>query len=322
MFFPYDSANIRYSGRFSLYDGAMTATAAGSNITIAYTGDTAVLHFDIRTNTFPMPHLWIRVDGGVKTEVPLDRFIRVISAKGEHAMEIIYKGGKETLNRWYHPLEGKIGFEGFDADGAGILPVDARKTIELVGDSITEGVLIDPYTYYEDDQNNRPYEDDANATYAYLTATALGLRTLHMGYGAVGATRSGCGSVPKAVEAYPYCFDGASVTYDHPDYILVNHGANDWGREPEVYKKDYRDLLVLIRKTHPDAKIIALSAFCGAHEEDLRALIEEFNHSTGDDVFFINGAHWIPLEPLHPHRDGHQIIADHLIPILREKYGL
>ena len=29
MFFPYDSANIRYSGRFSLYDGAMTATAAG-----------------------------------------------------------------------------------------------------------------------------------------------------------------------------------------------------------------------------------------------------------------------------------------------------
>ena len=107
MFFPYDSANIRYSGRFSLYDGAMTATAAGSNITIAYTGDTAVLHFDIRTNTFPMPHLWIRVDGGVKTEVPLDRFIRVISTKGEHTMEIIYKGGKETLNRWYHPLEGK-----------------------------------------------------------------------------------------------------------------------------------------------------------------------------------------------------------------------
>ena len=97
MFFSYDSANIRYSGRFSLYDGAMTATAAGSNITIAYTGDTAVLHFDIRTNTFPMPHLWIRVDGGVKTEVPLDRFIRVISAKGEHTMEIIYKGGKKTL---------------------------------------------------------------------------------------------------------------------------------------------------------------------------------------------------------------------------------
>lgn len=322
MFFSHTSENIRYSGRFSLYDGAMTATAAGSSILLAYVGDTAILHFDIRTNTFPMPHLWIRVDNGVKTEVPLDRFLHVEAEYGAHTMEIIYKGGKETLNRWYHPLAGKIGFEGFEADGAGVLPVDTRKTIELVGDSITEGVLIDPYTYYEDDQNNRPYEDDATATYAYLTAKALGLRTLHMGYGAVGVTRSGCGSVPKAAEAYPYCFDGAPVTYDHPDFVLINHGANDGGATAEKYMEEYRALLVLIRKTHPDAHIIALSAFCGAHENDLRALVDEFNHSTGDDVFYIDGSQWIPRDPLHPLRDGHRRIADQLIPILREKYAL
>ena len=28
---------------------------------------------------------------------------------------------------------------------------------------------------------------------------------------------------------------------------------------------------------------------------------------------------WIPAEPLHPHRDGHQIVAEHLIHELIER---
>lgn len=47
--------------------------------------------------------------------------------------------------------------------------------IEFVGDSITEGVLIDAEcTIFTNDQLNRPFEDDVTATYAWLTAEALG----------------------------------------------------------------------------------------------------------------------------------------------------
>ena len=70
------------------------------------------------------------------------------------------------------------------------LPADERKTIEFVGDSITEGVLIDVDFYDKDsdfissqDQNNRCYQDDVCATYAWQTAEALNLRPIFMGYG-------------------------------------------------------------------------------------------------------------------------------------------
>ncbi|MBO4931780.1 MAG: hypothetical protein J6I42_06310, partial [Clostridia bacterium] len=90
----------------------------------------------------------------------------------------------------------------------------------------------------------------------------------------------------------------------------------------ERYIAEYRGLLELVRKTHPDAKIICLSAFCGAFPEALGKLVDEFNAEHNDDVFFVDATLWVPLEPLHPLTDGHKIIADRLIPILKERYNL
>ena len=104
--------------------------------------------------------------------------------------------------------------------------------------------------------------------------------------------------VPKAADAYPYCFEGAPVTYPHPDYILINHGANDAGRDAAEYTAEYRALLELIRATHPDSVIISLSAFCGAHPKELKEMIEAFNKETGDNVRFIDAATWGKGHPL------------------------
>lgn len=324
MFIPYNSDSIRYTGRFAPYFESMTATAPGSYFEIAYSGDLCVLHFDVDHNLVPMPHLWIQVDGGAKTEVPLTRFIRIQAGEGSHVAKVTFKGVREIHHRWYTPLVGKISLKGFEADAPAILPEDNRKTIEFVGDSITEGVLIDEsYRFDEhDDQNNRAFQDDATATYAALTADILGLRPLTMGYGAVGTTRSGCGAVPKAAEAYPFCFDGAPVTYGHPDYILINHGANDRSKSEEEYIREYRGLLDVIREQHHDSKIICLAAFCGVYPEALGKLIRDYNEENGDDIFFVDATLWVPLAPLHPLRDGHKIIADKLSAILKEKYGL
>lgn len=324
MFIPYTSDSIRYTGRFAEYFDSMTATAPGSYFEIAYSGDLCVLHFDVDHNLDPMPHLWIQADGGAKVEVPLTRFIRIQAGEGDHVAKITFKGVREIHHRWYTPLVGKISLKGFEADAPGVLPEDNRKTIEFVGDSITEGVLIDETYRYDDrdDQNNRQFQDDATATYAYLTADALNLRPLNMGYGAVGVTRSGCGAVPKAADAYPFCFDGAPVTYGHPDYILINHGANDRGASEENYIREYRRLLDVVREAHPESKIISLAAFCGAHPEALGKLIEAYNEEKNDDILFIDATLWVPVTPLHPYRDGHKIISDKLAAILREKLSL
>lgn len=314
-FYKYDDASVRYTGRFAEHGGAMTATACGSTIEIAFCGDLIVMDFDTSNYENPVPHIYYQLDGGSLFESPIYDHLRIKTTDGEHLLKIIYKSAVEMQNRFPLPLVGKIAFLGYTADKSGILPPDNRKSIEFVGDSITEGVLTDADCEHSNwDQPSRPHVDDVTSTYAYITAQHFNLKDLHMGYGAVGVTHGGCGGVPKAADAYPYCFSGAPVTYPHPDYIVINHGANDkWSGDKELYLKEYENLLTVIRKAHPNAVIIALSAFCKVWPEELKKTIEEFNSKNGDNVAFIDASLWVPAEPLHPLRTGHKIIAEKLI---------
>ena len=313
MFYSCHHPSIRYNGRFAEVCGNMTATACGAGFTIAFSGKSILLQLDVSGCQHPLPHLWLQLDDGAKVEVPLDKYLRLECAEGEHLLTVTLKSAKETQHRFYHPLQSKLALVGYEAEGCGALPADTRKTMELVGDSITEGVLIDAHLVGApgNDQNNRPYQDDATATYGHLAAEKLGLRPLHMGYGAVGATKGGNGGVPKAAEAYPFCFDGAPVTYPHPDYVLINHGANDRKATDEQYIFDYDKLLNVIRAAHPDAVIICLSAFVGSHNEALADYIAH-RRQQDDKLHFIDGSHWVPKEPLHPLRAAHAYIAEQL----------
>ncbi len=329
MFFDFEDSRIRYTGRwgkqlFKVGLSRIVTTATGSKITFAFTGRLAVMHFDMRFNQQPYGHLWVQVDGGSRVETILDTYLRVQAAEeGVHTVEVIYKGGVEMQHRWHHPLVGRVAFLGVEAEDLAELPPCNKKTIEFVGDSITEGVLIDAECQVSNfPQNNRPLEDDVCATYAYLTAEALNLEPLFMGYGAVGLTRNGQGGVPDAVTAYPYCFEDCPVSYSSPDYVLINHGANDRAATPERYLEQYEKLLDLVRRTHPQAQIIMVSPFCGAFAEELDAFSKAYNAKNGAKVLYVNTKGWISPEPLHPLRDGHQTVAKNLTAILKKELGL
>ena len=323
-FLAYTDPAFRLTGRWDPTSGASaTATATGSYFEFAFTGDMATILLDVALNGTPRIHLWIELDGGDRFEVPADTYLRVhAKTAGNHVCRVIYKGGTETDSRWYAPLHGKITVCGAWVDAPGVLPADNRPTIEFVGDSITEGVLTDAdYAHggrqvFDTEIHNRCYQDDVCATYAWLTAEALDLRPIFMGYGAVGVTRSGQAFVPAAPVSYPFNFDGSPITRPQPDYILVNHGANDRAKTPEVYVKCYGDLLDVIRSMNPTAKIFSLAAFCGGHHDALKEFIPRYNAEHGANVIFLDSAGWVPLEPLHPLRDGHKTIAEHLTALM------
>lgn len=287
----------------------------------------ALLHFDMSYCTEPVPHLWIQVDGGAMTEVPVDHHLRVRACgDGNHVVRVIYKSGVEAFHRWYAPLVARVAFQGAEADAPGELPEDRRPIIEFVGDSITEGVLIDvDYSKspaYPQDVYNRVYQDDVCATYAWLTAEALNLRPIMMGYGAVGLTRSGSGNVPPAIVAYPQVYDRCAYTGEHPDIVVVNHGANDRGAPTERYIAEYARLIDLIRTTHPNAVLCSLGAFCGAFAGELREFAAQYNATHDSPLHFIDSTGWVPPEPLHPLRGGHRVIASHLSKALRDILSL
>lgn len=317
----YEDPSVRFTGRWDVEGcGAAVTTAPGGMIEIAFSGNYAVLHFDIDWNEHPFPHLYVTVDNGAKIETPLNRYLRIeCESSGTHYVKVIYKSAVEQQHRWNCPLVGKLTFLGYEAENSGVLPRDDRRVIEFIGDSITEGVLID--AFYSDErieQKNRPSQDDSTATYAYLTAQALNLKPVIMGYGAVGITKSGCGAVPKVIDAYPYNFCGSEAAAQSPDIIVINHGANDGGAAEEYYLNGYWEFLNSVRDKNPSSKIVVLSAFCGVFHEALGKMVEQYNAENGEQIIFIDSFGWVPKEPLHPLRDGHKEIARHLIPEIKK----
>lgn len=325
---PYTHESIRLTGRWDKRDPhAAVATATGSYIEFAFEGKMALAHFDVFTNAVPHLHLWVQLDGGDMIETAIDSHLRIVAKEnGTHICRIIYKGGTENARRWYAPLTGKVSFVGVQTEKPIPIPADRRPVIEFVGDSITEGVLIDTDFAYDgeitsyNDQDHRAFQDDVCATYAWRTAEALNLRPVFMGYGAVGVTRAGMGNVPAAPKAYHFNFEGSPITHAPSDYVMINHGANDrkYVKEPEVYLEKYAELLDTVRTYNPNATIISLSPFCGAFHTELGEMIERYNNKNGCHVYYIDSNGWIPVEPLHPMRDGHAAVAEHLIPLLKE----
>lgn len=317
-FFCCDCPSIRFVGRWGITRDRAVTTTPGAYFEFAFRGNWATLQFDTTWQNSPMPHLWISVDDGAMVETQLDRYLRIDALdEGDHVGRVIFKSANEMAHRWYTPLGGSVEFLGYKARQAASLPPDTRKRIEFVGDSITEGVLIDA----EPGAGGarwffRPYEDDSAASYAWLTARALHMQPLIMGYGGLGVTKGGSGSVPPAYEAYPYCFNGMKIPYSNPDYIVVNHGANDRFAEAETYCEGYKKLLDVIALHNPNSHIVILTPFCGAHEKELFSFWQEYRKHCVSMVSFISTTGWIPPEPLHPNRQSHAIIACRLAEAL------
>ncbi|MDD6762398.1 MAG: GDSL-type esterase/lipase family protein [Clostridiales bacterium] len=321
MFIKYDNEAVRLTGRWYKEENAAVTSACGSKIEFSFYGKMAVMHFNMEYNEHPYPHLWIQTDEGVRTEAAVDRYLRIYAEdNGPHNVSVIYKSGMEMQQRWYDPLVGKIAFMGFDAEKPGELKSNNKRYIEFIGDSITEGCQVDfGYNISSDFWPlNAPFQNDVTATYAYITAAALNLEPLIMGYGGVGLTKSGCSSVPRAGLSYEYCCDGHPYELPEPDYIVINHGANDVYSDKTEYLSRYKEFLEQVSKKHPGARIFVLGAFCGWCHEELADLVDEYNMNRDSNVVYINTYGWIPAEPLHPGRDGHKIVAEKLIEILRQ----
>ena len=325
MKYGYDSGAVRYIGRWGRYREGMAATACGSQMEVAFRGRGAVLHFD-PTDSLTPSHFYIQVDGGARVETVADYTVHIRCAEdGEHVVRVMLKSGGEIQNRWEFPLQCKIHFLSFEADGEGTLPPVTKKRIELIGDSITEGILVEVDSPYPDgDDRSRPYYDDFTETYGAMIADALGLEPLPGAYGAVGVTHGGNGGVPRAADMYDYCFEGCPVSYEPVDYVLINHGTNDAWQEAHIqqFAACYRELLDRIVARNPHARIAAIIPFYGCFADELRALIPAYNREKGTSVLLIDTTGWLPQEPIHPLYAGHRLAAERILPTLRRAWGL
>lgn len=325
MVVPYSHESVRLTGRWKQYPDRAVTTAPGSYFEFAFSGDMAVIRFDTAINQTPHLHLWIRLDGGDMIETPIDSYLRVRAGTvGQHICRVVFKGSVEQTGRWQAPLTGAVQFLGIQTEHPVAIAPDTRPIMEFIGDSITEGVLIDTdycektRPAFELDQLNRPYQDDSCATWAWLTAEALNYRPMIMGYGAVGIVRKAAAGFRRRRIPTRSSLR-ASRWRDFRRRMLLSSttAGNDRSATPELYRQGYMRLLDEVRERSPKAEIFAVSAFCGAQKDTLEALVTDYNAANKTRVHFINASEWIPPEPLHPHRDGHRTVAAHLAPLMR-----
>lgn len=317
MFFNYAHPSIRFTGRFAEYTAnskpSMTATACGSYIEIAFCGDKISLYFDTTDFEPPYPNVWVELDSHEKHEATITPILSINCKQNKkHTLKITFKSCCGHLNRFRLPLVSKLSFIGYEADDSSVLPEDNRKTIEVIGDSITEGCWVNrpllpegttPYQF-------EPYINDAHGTYAYEFIKHYNLRPFHASYGGVGVGISWADDVPVAKEYYPYCFEGASVAYTHPDYVLISLGTNDARNMPdEKFINDYREFLKLVRNTHPKSIVICVTPFNGALADIIANIVEGF----ADQNMHCIKNNWGKGYDLHPNAAQHKIMGKELI---------
>ena len=313
-----NSDKIRYTGRWNINETSATSTANGNYFEFAYSGECAVIGFDISYARTPFPHVYISVDGGANIEVSIDRFVRISAEEGEHKVCVIMKSTVERHHRWFAPIESRVSLLEIEADSFLDLPVDTRPTIEFIGDSITEGISID-YGYFNyNDLKDMIYWNDSTAGYAWLTAKALNFRPIIMGYGCLGTTKKGAGGIPHVAESYKYYSDGYPMESQQADFIVINHGTNDTEADKEFFKERYFEFLSVVRERNPLSKMISLTPFSGCLAREIDEVVKKYNKEKNDNVFYIDTTGWIEPDPIHPTRDGHKIVSKNLSKIIRE----
>lgn len=259
------------------------------------------------------------MDNGASVSMPVDSYVRISCDAGDHTVQVIMKSSSEDQHRWHEPIEAKTVLLGIEADEFLELSPDNRKTIEFIGDSITEGISIDvdEGCYYGNEYSMVDF-DDSTAGYAWLTAKALNLRPYIMGYGWLGITNYGGGGIPPVIQSYAFYSENCPMKSVDADYIVINHGSNDRKSNKELFKKCYYDFLKLVRERNPKSKIIALTPFSGCLALEIKAVVDKYNLECSDNVFYIDSTGWVTPEPLHPNREGHRIISEKLSEIMKK----
>lgn len=330
---------IHFVGRWDRRDPAKAVTVnSGSYILAHFDGPAVSAHFDLSANKPPLPTVTWKVDDGDWQEAAVAPVVVLAEnlkpaekpansdspAVPGHTVLLMARGMDEHQSRWSPPLVASLTFLGLDFPGG--KPLDPlpewekpKLKMEILGDSITEGVVVHPV---RPDKKTWPWRTDGRLAYSCQTAFRLGAQHRQVGFGAQGVTHGGSGGTPAAPDAFNFFYKDCPRDDWQADLVVINQGTNDGGVPADKFRPAYRKLLDEIRRAYPKAKIAAMRPFNGAHAADIAAEVKSLNDAGDADVFYIDTAGWLGkgdfTDGLHPDADGGAKAADKLAAALKE----
>jgi lysophospholipase L1-like esterase len=322
---PVQLSDWQYYGRWDLtHQGKAITVNSGSHVTASFMGSGISAKFDTSGNTGNIPTVSIAIDDGELVEKEISATLELASGLpvALHRVTLFVRGMNENEARWTPPLVASTVFLGFMVSGGNIVqtPRPERLKMEFLGDSITEGVAL--HSTGPAGQTTANWRTDGPRGYASLTAQKLQAEWRQVGFGRQGLTIVGNGGVPKAQDAFNWFYEDVPRDAWQPDVVVVNQGTNDQGASGDTFAPLYLSFLGIIRSAYPNAKLVAMRPFGGAHGTEIQAQVEA--RKTGGDgkVYYIDTTGWTAsgdfTDGVHPNQAGSVKISDKLVTALQQ----
>jgi lysophospholipase L1-like esterase len=323
------SETLHYSGRWNVQGGGKATTVnSGSYVIASFTGTAIAGTFDTSVNDpTDMPTVAWRVDDAAEWNVaevaPTLSMGSNLSA-GMHTITVIARGLDENKNRWSPPLTSSITFLGFEVTGGALLETAraAQPKLEIFGDSITEGVVVQGDSYMG--HSGQCWKNDAVYSYPTQTGMMLNADYRQVGFGYQGLLKTGDGGVPAANDSFPWIYEGVPRDDWQPDLVVINQGTNDGSKPAATFRAAYTTFLTTIRSAYPNAKLVALRPFNGAQAAEIQAAVTAANTAGDQRVYYVDTTGWLGngdfVDGLHPNVQGSGKAATALVAAI-EKIG-
>lgn len=243
-----NDVNIKYSP----YNWDVTAERAltncgGAMFSTLVTGSptSIILKFDVKSMSATVPSkIAYRVDGvnwivePIKSEVVVT-FPSITAKWKTRHLEVVLSTTSEAVDRWNSPNASALKFTGMETTPTTCSTIAIPKkqlSGVIFGDSITEGINT------ISSGGDATARSDAIQSWAFQVGDTLGAEVGVVGFGRLGMSIAGNGSVPKFPNSWKLLAAGIPRSFEEePDFIVINLGTNDKNNNitNAVFKADY-----------------------------------------------------------------------------------
>ena len=316
--------SLVFSGRWDLRSPERAITVnSGSYVRACFSGSSLDAKFDLAANKPSLPTIVWRIDEGDWQDSEIAATVRLADGlrSGPHTLWLMVRGLDEHQNRWTPPLVASVTFLGLALPSGGELLRPLKSWLkpslrmEFLGDSITEGVLVQAGGKGAG-KTSWPWQTDALHSYACRTAMLLEADWRQVGFGATGLKHGGSGGAAGALKSFDWFYEGCPRDDWQPDVVVINQGTNDAGAPSAQYAPLYAQYLALVRHAYPKAKIAAVRPFGGGQAASIRQEVEKARANGDRGVYYIDTTGWYS-GPLHPGSAASVGLADKLAAALK-----
>ncbi len=329
-----DDPNIRYGGRVDQRDPANPIFDwSGVSIETNFSGTSVAIILESGNNLFN-----VTIDGKTQVlqTVPEETIYQLAEnlPTGEHHVRIFKRTEAQV---------GRGAFRGFIIDGGNKLspaPAPPTRRIEFIGDSITVGYGNEgdsPTCYFTPATQNAARSfagltaDHFEAEYSLIALSGLGV-VRNFAYAEASSGTTAVDYFKRTVALFPGL--NWDFTQWTPDVVVVNLGTNDFSTDPfpaqEEFVSGYTNLLTEIRAAYPQAHIFATAGpimFADVWWYVETAVARANQQLNDDRIYYVPIENNLELSEVdygcdyHPNVNGHQKMADQLIPAIAEIMG-